>query len=194
MAPIFFHKDRGRTAQRQHSTNWIIFQSGENRVDGKKDMAYGGGLWIITVYSFKRPHPIRMGHEAAAAALRGGSSHMELKWGQKCHSQELNRKFPALEILWERLGAGWLLPHPELIPCPARLEFLLLQPICRDFITVDFKWAGFLLNQSPINYLSWTLYKGPIFISFPAHVTDSLVMEIFAFRQGNDGSWVFCCP
>lgn len=95
----------------------------------------------------------------------------------------VKQKTPSFGNTWESLGAGWLLPHPELIPCPSRLEFLLLEPICCDFITTDFKWVGFLLNQSPINYLGWALYKGPIFISFPAHVTDSLVMEIFAFRQ-----------
>lgn len=69
---------------------------------------------------------------------------------------------------WGSLGAGWSLPLTEFISYSARLEFLPLRPICRDFITLNFKGVRLLLDRSPINYLCWTLYKGLIFYLVPS--------------------------
>lgn len=98
---------------------------------------------------------------------------------------------------WESPGAGWLLPHAELILCPAGLEFLLLRPIRHDFITVNLKGVRLLLNRSPINYLCWTLYKGPIFylILCPCDWyagNGNLCLQ--AVYVSDEGSRVFCCP
>lgn len=85
---------------------------------------------------------------------------------------------------WGRAGEalGRLL-RAGLISCPASLGFLLLHPICHDFITADLKGVGLLFNWSPINYLRWTLYKAVILYLLLCRASDALPMEVLACRQ-----------
>lgn len=124
----------------------------------------------------------------------------QLKWRDKPRYWQLNKNLlstPLFGNTWEGLGSGWLVPRTELISCPAGLEFLLLHPICHDFTTVNLKGVRLLLNRSPINYLCWTLYKGPIFylVLCPCDwYTGNGNLCLQAEYFSNGGSRVFCCP
>lgn len=84
---------------------------------------------LLQFTCFKKSHPSRTRWEQPHGA----------EMGTEVPLLRVKLKIPSFGNTQESLGAGWLLPHPELIPCPARLEFLLLHPICCDFIAIDSK-------------------------------------------------------
>lgn len=124
----FFHEDGDRTAQWQPSTDWIIFQSGGNGVDGKRR---GSGRRFMNNSNW---HPLK---SPIPAEPQPSNSHRELKQGQKCHSWE-----------WEYLGKPWgrlAAPTPELIPVLPGWSFSNPSVVILSLWTsneLDFSWIN----------------------------------------------------